>query len=76
VDSHCRYPAIQCLHWGGFGYGVLGWDCVATHINDDNVAAQRLVEALGEAVLTRGPSLTGWNARYISCRAARTCGLS
>jgi [ribosomal protein S5]-alanine N-acetyltransferase len=36
-----------------FGYGVLGWDCVETHMNDDNVAAQRLVEALGGAVLTR-----------------------
>lgn len=30
-----------------FGYDVLGWDLVETHMNDENTAARKLVEKLG-----------------------------
>lgn len=36
-----------------FGYETLGWDLVETHMNDDNEAARKLVEALGGTVFTR-----------------------
>ena len=36
-----------------FGYDVLGWDLVETHMNDNNLAAVRLVERLGGTVFTR-----------------------
>ena len=36
-----------------FGYSVLGWEMVETHMNDDNAAARRLVERLGGTILTR-----------------------
>ena len=36
-----------------FGYEVLGWDLVETHMNDDNLAARRLVERLGGTVIAR-----------------------
>lgn len=36
-----------------FGYDVLGWDLVETHMDDDNLAAQRLVQRLGGTKLTR-----------------------
>ena len=37
----------------GFGYEVLGWPLVETHMNDDNAAARRLVERLGGTVIAR-----------------------
>ena len=36
-----------------FGYNVLQWDLVETHMNDDNVAARRLVERLGGEIIAR-----------------------
>lgn len=36
-----------------FGYDVLGWDLVETHMNDDNQPARRLVERLGGTVIAR-----------------------
>jgi [ribosomal protein S5]-alanine N-acetyltransferase len=36
-----------------FGYAVLGWALVETHMNDDNVAARRLAEKLGGSVIVR-----------------------
>lgn len=36
-----------------FGYDVLQWDLVETHMNDNNVPAQRLVQRLGGTVLVR-----------------------
>ncbi len=36
-----------------FGYDVLNWDMVETHMNDDNVLAQRLVQRLGGTVIAR-----------------------
>lgn len=36
-----------------FGYDVLRWPLVETHINDDNEAARRLIETLGGAVMVR-----------------------
>jgi RimJ/RimL family protein N-acetyltransferase len=37
----------------GFGYDVLGWDIVETHMNDENMAARRLVEKLGGKRIVR-----------------------
>lgn len=36
-----------------FGYDVLKWDLVETHMNDDNVAAKKLVMRLGGVVIAR-----------------------
>lgn len=36
-----------------FGYDELGWDMVETHMNDENIAARKLVESLGGTVFTR-----------------------
>ncbi len=36
-----------------FGYDVLKWDLVETHMNDNNVSARRLVERLGGTVIVR-----------------------
>lgn len=36
-----------------FGYDVLEWPLVETHMNDENDAARRLVEALGGAAFAR-----------------------
>lgn len=36
-----------------FGYEVLGWNLVETHMNDENLAARALVERLGGTVLLR-----------------------
>ncbi len=36
-----------------FGYDVLKWPLVETHMNDDNAAARGLAEALGGAVIAR-----------------------
>ncbi len=36
-----------------FGYDVLGWDVVETHMNDDNLAARRLAEKLGGERMVR-----------------------
>lgn len=36
-----------------FGYETLGWPLVETHMKDENVAAQRLAEALGGTVIAR-----------------------
>ena len=36
-----------------FGYKTLGWDLVETHMNDENIAARKLVEKLGGAQILR-----------------------
>ena len=36
-----------------FGYNILGWSLVETHMNDENVAARKLVEKLGGTKLMR-----------------------
>jgi RimJ/RimL family protein N-acetyltransferase len=36
-----------------FGYRVLGWPSVETHMKDENVAARRLVEKLGGQIIAR-----------------------
>jgi len=36
-----------------FGYDVLHWNLVETHMNDDNFPARRLVERLGGTVIAR-----------------------
>lgn len=36
-----------------FAYQKLGWDMVETHMNDENVAARKLAEALGGTVIAR-----------------------
>ncbi len=36
-----------------FGYDVLGWDLVETHMNDDNLPARKLVERLGGKMIAR-----------------------
>jgi [ribosomal protein S5]-alanine N-acetyltransferase len=36
-----------------FGYDMLGWDLVETHMNDENVAARKLVEKLGGTQILR-----------------------
>ena len=36
-----------------FGYDMLGWDLVETHMNDDNVAARALVQKLGGTKILR-----------------------
>jgi RimJ/RimL family protein N-acetyltransferase len=36
-----------------FGYDTLGWDLVETHIDDENVAARKLVEKLGGTQILR-----------------------
>ncbi len=36
-----------------FGYDMLGWPLVETHMNDENVAARRLAESLGGSVIAR-----------------------
>lgn len=36
-----------------FGYDVLGWPLVETHMNDGNIAARRLVESLGGKIFAR-----------------------
>lgn len=36
-----------------FGYEVLGWALVETHMNDENVAARRLAEKLGGEIIAR-----------------------
>ncbi|WP_430443582.1 GNAT family N-acetyltransferase [Sphingorhabdus contaminans] len=36
-----------------FGYARLGWDMVETHMNDDNIAARKLVEKLGGSIFMR-----------------------
>ena len=36
-----------------FGYQELGWDLIETHMDDDNIAARKLVEKLGGEILTR-----------------------
>lgn len=36
-----------------FGYDRLGWDMVETHMNDDNIAARKLVEMLGGSMFMR-----------------------
>lgn len=36
-----------------FGYDELGWDMVETHMNDENVAARKLVEKLGGIRIVR-----------------------
>ena len=36
-----------------FGYDVLRWDLVETHMKDDNLPARRLVERLGGQVVAR-----------------------
>lgn len=38
-----------------FGYDVLEWPMVETHMRDDNTAARKLVEALGGMKITREP---------------------
>jgi ribosomal-protein-alanine N-acetyltransferase len=37
----------------GFGYGMLGWPLVETHMDDANQAARALVEKLGGTVIAR-----------------------
>lgn len=36
-----------------FGYRTLGWPLVETHMNDDNLAARRLVDKLGGEAIAR-----------------------
>jgi [ribosomal protein S5]-alanine N-acetyltransferase len=36
-----------------FGYEVLGWDLVETHMNDENLAARALAERLGGTIILR-----------------------
>jgi len=36
-----------------FGYDVLGWELVETHMNDENVAARKLVDKLGGSKILR-----------------------
>lgn len=36
-----------------FGYDVLGWDSVETHMRDDNIPARRLAERLGGRIARR-----------------------
>lgn len=36
-----------------FGYDTLGWELVETHMNDENVAARKLVEKLGGTRILR-----------------------
>jgi RimJ/RimL family protein N-acetyltransferase len=36
-----------------YGYDVLGWDLVETHMNDDNAAARLLVKRLGGSAFAR-----------------------
>ncbi len=36
-----------------FGYDVLGWDRVETHMDDENLAARRLAEKLGGKIFGR-----------------------
>lgn len=36
-----------------FGYDVLGWELVETHMNDENMAARALAEKLGGQLLLR-----------------------
>lgn len=36
-----------------FGYDVLGWDLVQTHMNDENLAAKALVKSLGGVSIGR-----------------------
>lgn len=36
-----------------FGYDALGWDLVETHMNDENIAARKLVEKLGGRKMVR-----------------------
>jgi len=36
-----------------FGYSVLGWELVETHMNDENIAARQLVEKLGGTRILR-----------------------
>ncbi|PZQ21959.1 MAG: N-acetyltransferase [Sphingopyxis macrogoltabida] len=38
-----------------FGYDDLGWRLVETHINDENVAARKLIEKLGGFKISREP---------------------
>lgn len=36
-----------------FGYDRLGWEMVETHMNDNNIAARKLVEKLGGSIFMR-----------------------
>ena len=36
-----------------YGYGDLGWPLVETHINDENMAARKLIEKLGGVKIAR-----------------------
>jgi len=44
-----------------FGYDQLGWNLVETHMNDENIAAKKLVEKLGGTKLLRARFPDGLN---------------
>lgn len=48
--GYAREASIAAIN---FGYEVLGWSLVETHMNDENIAARRLAESLGGAVIAR-----------------------
>ncbi|GAB5454375.1 MAG: hypothetical protein Hens2KO_06040 [Henriciella sp.] len=48
--GYAREASVAAIN---FGYEVLGWSLVETHMNDENVAARRLAESLGGTVMAR-----------------------
>lgn len=48
--GYAREASVAAIN---FGYEVLGWSLVETHMNDENVPARRLAESLGGTVMAR-----------------------
>ncbi len=49
-QGYAKEASLAAISWG---YRVLGWDLVETHMTDENAAARALVAALGGAWIAR-----------------------
>ena len=57
------------IDWAGT---ALGWDAVETHMDDNNMAARRLAEALGGRVIARHPFPDGLTRNIYAMPASRS----